>query len=320
MNRKMYVSGSALLILSSILLLSATKDDKKKGFDARALEKSLCYIPMGSYMFDDSSQLSDGKIKERMVSTKGFYLCNHVVTNEEYGIFLADLKTTDPSNYDKMLPDTLVWRNKLSFMEDMIKYYFRHPAYCDYPVVGVSHEQAEYYCKWLTQRYMKEPNRKFKNVEFGLPNLYEWEWAARGGLALSPFPWGGPYTRNGNKKFAGQAMANFRFTPEQNIKMEGDTGKLVFTNTGFMYGYDVASELNDAADITAPVKSYWPNGYGLYNMAGNVEEYVSEVGIAKGGAWCEPAYYLQVWAEKPYKNAQSASDYRGFRVCMKVGN
>ena len=208
MGKKMFISGSALLIITSILFLSATKDDKQKGFDVKALDKSLCYIPMGSYMFDDSSQLSDHKIKPRMVSINAFYMCNHVVTNEEYGIFLTDLKTSDPSMYSRMLLDTLVWRTKLSFMEDMIKYYFRHPSYQDYPVVGVSHDQAEEYSKWLTQRYMKEPKRKFKNVVFGLPKLYEWEWAARGGRALSPFPWGGPYVRG----IKGQQMANFRFT------------------------------------------------------------------------------------------------------------
>jgi len=321
MGRKTYISASALLIFISILLLSATNDNKRKGFDVKALEKSLCYIPMGTYMFNDSSQLSDNKIKPKMISLSAFYMCNHVVTNEEYGVFLTDLKTADPSLYSIMLPDTLVWKHKSGFMDDLVKYYFRHPSYQDYPVVGVSHEQAEEYCKWLTQRYMKEPNRKFKNVVFRLPNLYQWEWAARGGLTESPFPWSGTYTVKYDKRYKGLIpLANYIHTPEQYIKRAGDTGKLEITDAGFMYGFGAASELNNAANITSPVLSYWPNGYGLYNMAGNVEEYVSEIGIAKGGSWFEPAYYLQVWVEDHYKNAQSVSDYCGFRVSMKVEN
>jgi len=314
MNRKTVLFGSALLLLASMLLLSAKTEDKKKGFDAKTLEKSLCYIPIGSYMFEDSSRISDYKIKEKMVSLSAFYMCNHTVTNEEYGIFLADLKTTDPSSYIKMLPDTLVWRTKTSFMEDFVKYYFRHPSYQDYPVVGISHEQAEEYCKWLTRRYIKDPKRKFKNVVFRLPNLYQWDWAASGGLAMARFPWGGPYVRN----YKGQAMANFRFVPDQCIKKVADTGKF---EIDYSVMYDgVAGDLNDAADITAPVISYWPNGYGLYNMAGNVEQYIDEIGITKGGCWCTPGYYLQIWAQDHYKNAQSASDKIGFRVSMKVEN
>lgn len=314
---------NAILLFCLLLFLCAKKDDKKKGFDLKALEKSLCYIPMGSYMFEDSMEMSNNKVREKMVSVNSFYMCNHVVTNNEYHIFLNEIKILDTGLYRKMCPDTLIWRNKLAFMEDMVKYYFSHPAYANYPVVGVSHEQAEYYCKWLTERYMKEPKRKYKNVVFKLPNVYQWDWAALGGLGLSPFPWGSMYLTNSTKKYRGQRMANYMHVAEQAIKRENDTctnnyGKLVIANNGEGDYMGITGGLNDAADITSPVLSYWPNNYGLYNMAGNVEEYVAEVGITKGGGWADPAYYLQIWVEKPYLNAQSVSSETGFRVIMEI--
>jgi len=315
MDKKTFISGSALLMLGAILFISATKDDKKNGFDARALEKSMKYIPMGSYMFEDSSWESQGKIKGQMISLSAFYMCNHTVTNKEYGIFLTDLKDSNKQLYSKMLPDTLVWITKKVFMEDMIKYYFSHPSFRDYPVVGVSHEQAEYYCKWLTAKYMKDPKRNINaKVVFKLPNLYQWEWAVHGGHAPDPFPWPGQYVRN----YKGMYLANFIHMSECGFKRENDTGKVEFAYSNWQDGS--GTNLNDAADITAPAISYWPNDYGLYNMAGNVAEYVSEVGITKGGDWNDPGYYIQIWAQNHYKNAQSASDKVGFRVCMKVEN
>jgi len=307
MGKRMVISGSAVLIFSSFLLVSATKDNNKKGFDVKAFDKSLCCIPKGSFMVQDSFEMSNHQIAPRSVEVDSFYMCNHVVSNMEYRIFLDDLKSTEPSLYSKMLPDTLVWRSKSGFpMEDMVKYYFNHPSYSNYPVVGVSHEQAEYYCKWLTEKYRKEAKRKYKKVVFKLPSLYQWDWAAYGGNTNNIFPFG-LFLRNSK----GLQLANYLFISEQFIKRVNDTGKLTLTNIR-------QDEFTNAVIITSPVISYWPNGYGLYNMAGNVEEYVAEVGITKGGSWSDPAYYLQIWVEEHYKNAQSTSNKIGFRVAMEV--
>jgi len=309
-----------MLLCCSLLFLCWKKDNRKTLFNYKTFEKTLRCIPKGKFEFDDSAETSGYKIKSRMIKVDSFYMCDHVVSNEEYRIFLTELKNTDKSLYRRMFPDTLVWRrNNMGFMEDMVKYYLRHPAYGNYPVVGVSHEQAEYYCKWLTECYKKEPRRKFKNAVFKLPTLYQWEKAALGGLEVSPFPWGSPYLVNSSRKFRGQRMANYLFIPEQSIKRISDSnahGKLTISYIGWMNGF---TENEFDAEITSPVKSYWPNGYGLYNMAGDVAEYVSEVGISKGGSWCDPAFYLQIWAEQYYSNAQSVSNKIGFRVAMEVG-
>ncbi|HWY98550.1 MAG TPA: SUMF1/EgtB/PvdO family nonheme iron enzyme, partial [Bacteroidia bacterium] len=263
----------------------------------------------------------------KMLSLSSFYMCNHVVSNAEYRYFLNDLKLTNPVLYIQMLPDTLVWRNKLAYQEPYVAYYFRHPAYSNYPVVGITHEQAEQYCKWLTERYMKEPKRKFKKVEFKLPNVYQWVYAAQGGLALPDFPWVGSDMRGKD----GKPLANFIYVSEASIKKEKVCLKdsngsyheinmpVATGNEGYgMYG--AAPTGNDAADLTTPVISYYPNGYGLYNMAGNVKQYVSEKGITKGGGWKDYGYYLQTWVEQPYDSTQKAADDRGFRIIMHVEN
>lgn len=315
MNKKLLITGNVLLLTTSLILLSAKDDKKKKDFDVKSFDKSLCLIPKGSYICEDSMPVSG---KEKMVSVQSFYMCNHVVTNEEYSFFLNDIKANHPQLYTKMLPDTSVWAKNSVFHYDLMKYYFRHPAYCNYPVVGVSYEQAKEYCKWLTQRYMKEAKRKYKNVVFKLPTVYEWDWAAMGGMANVEFPWIGFTVTNSEKKYKGQAMANYRWVSEQSIEMTGDTGKLELTQSDPFYSYGSAPGENDLTNMTSPVLSYWPNGYGLYEMAGNVEEYVAQPRITKGGSWRDPAYYLQIWAEQHYKDTLSASDKVGFRVAMQV--
>ena len=102
--------------------------------------------------------------------------------------------------------------------------------------------------------------------KYRLATEAEWEFAALGYVGNTQeentnerklYPWNGSSLRNGDPKNQGEIMANFK-------RGRGD-------NMG------VAGNLNDNADITAPVRSYWPNDYGLYNMAGNVAEWVMDV-------------------------------------------
>jgi formylglycine-generating enzyme len=107
-------------------------------------------------------------------------------------------------------PDTLAWIRDFtySFNEPWATLYYWHPGYDDYPVVGVSWIQARAFSVWRTN-FMNEHLRAQGIADvhnYRLPLETEWEYAARGGLDLSMYPWGGPYTRN----YQGCFLANFK--------------------------------------------------------------------------------------------------------------
>ena len=210
----------------------------------------------------------------------------------------------------QIYPDTTVWIKDFtySYNEPMHNDYLSHPAYQDYPVVGVSWNQAVAFCNWRTnfkngyQRDKGDPNVS----RFRLPNEGEWEYAARGGIPSGTYPWGSPYLLNDRACF----LANFK-------PLRGD--------------YAV-----DQAVYTVEAKSYLPNDYNLYNMAGNVAEwtnssynsggyeYVSSLNpsmalssepkkVVRGGSWKDVAYYLRV-SSRDYEYSDTARSYIGFRT------
>ncbi|SHI94476.1 protein involved in gliding motility GldK [Arenibacter nanhaiticus] len=207
-------------------------------------------------------------------------------------------------------PDTTVWIKdfEYSYNEPMHNDYFWHDAYSDYPVVGVTWQQAKAFCNWRTKYKnddQKSKGKQFVN-QFRLPTEAEWEYAARGGIEGGTYPWGGPYVIGDTGCF----MANFK------------------PNRG-----DYAA---DQALYTVEAKSYEPNDYNLYNMAGNVSEwtnssydansyeYVSTMNpnagsnqnarkVIRGGSWKDVAYFLQV-STRDYEYQDSARSYIGFRT------
>ena len=210
----------------------------------------------------------------------------------------------------KVYPDTTVWIRdfEYSYNEPMHNDYFWHQAYGNYPVVGVSWEQAKAFCQWRT--LYKNSFQKTKGKEpvnsFRLPSEAEWEYAARGGLSGATFPWGGPYTKNDRGCF----MANFK--P--------------------LRGNYVA----DQALYTVEADAYEPNDYNLYNMSGNVAEWtmssyhsssyefsssinpnVSDESynrkVVRGGSWKDVSYYLQV-SSRDYEIDTMQRSYIGFRT------
>ncbi|MDB4611888.1 MAG: gliding motility lipoprotein GldJ [Flavobacteriaceae bacterium] len=264
-----------------------------------------------------------------------FYIDQTEVTNLMYMEYLNWLEIVFPTNepryrqiYEGALPDTLVWRNQLGYLEELTTNYLRHPAYAEYPVVGVNWLQAVQYAEWRTDRvneyileresyvqkdvryndidanstfntaaYLTRPETVYggkidslagKNgtvkrdtatvnvyagVEKGLllpsyrlPTETEWEYAA---LALvgdreyntyrgkKKYPWSGEYTRSSDRRTEGDQLANFKLG-------KGDYG-------------GIAGWSDDGADITIQVKQYPPNDFGIYDMAGNVSEWVADV-------------------------------------------
>ena len=237
-----------------------------------------------------------------------------VVINDDY--IHSVYPHTKRSNFIKevpvpIYPDTTVWIRdfKYSYNEPMHNDYFWHDAYSEYPVVGVTWHQAKAFCDWRTKTkndYQKTKKKLSFVPEFRLPTEAEWEFAARGGLQSAMYPWGGPYTKNDRGCF----MANFK-------PMRGD--------------YAV-----DQALYTVEANAYDPNGYNLYNMAGNVSEWIdssyepeayefsstmnpnvndieNQIKVVRGGSWKDVKYFLQV-STRDYENANKPRSYIGFRT------
>lgn len=224
----------------------------------------------------------------------------------------------------RVYPDTLCWIADFtySFNEPWTRNYFWHPAYDNYPVVGVSWKQARAFAIWRTNQLNQALRARGETPvqNYRLPLESEWEYAARGGLQRAKYPWGGPYTRNKQ----GCLLANFK-------PMRGNYA-------------------DDGGSHTTAVGTYSPNEYGLYDMAGNVAEWTAsaydESGgasthdlnpnykynarpedpralkrkVIRGGSWKDVAYYLQC-GTRTYEYADSASSYIGFR-CVRsyLGN
>ncbi len=166
----------------------------------------------------------------------------------------------DPDLYIKMLPDTTVWKTQLFNNSIFIDFYFRHPDYNDFPVVGVSYEQAKVFCEWRTDRVNelleKTPKAPYRKILYRLPTKKEWELAATGKLELEKFPYGYESTEF---KSHGKVYNTFNCLYER-----------------------VDSTIN-LRETVLPVLSSEANKYGIYNMIGNVSEMVAEKGISKGG-------------------------------------
>jgi len=256
----------------------------------------------------------------RRVTVSSFFMDQTEVRNVDYREYLHWIQRVFidyPEVYRNALPDTLVWRSALAYNEPYVQYYFRHPAYNNYPVVGVNWLQANDYCVWRTDRVNEmrlveegileldpnqvgrenfnteaylagqyeglvienlpslDPNEESRIVSledgiilprYRLPTEAEWEYAAVALIGNTyderiyerrMFPWDGHNVRYPEGKQQGTMMANFK------------------RGRGDMMG--TAGDLNDNGSITVPVTSYWPNDYGLYCMAGNVNEWVSDV-------------------------------------------
>lgn len=323
---------------------------KQGGFEVRdAFEQT----PGPGLVFIEGGKLTMGRVEEdvmsdwnnisKTVNVTSFYIDATEVRNLDYLEYLDWIKRhyiydndiyrtsqvliEDGINiYEKALPDTLVWRDKLGENEMFVNNYLRHPAYREYPVVGISWEQANDYCLWRTDRVnerilinagilleeghvdrdpdyiftteaylygdedyhtamindqlkLRVKNKKdvkandegrYANMSDGLllpnyrlPTEAEWELAALGYMGdnlenRKVYPWEGSGVRNTSRKNQGQLLANFKNGRGGN---KGTAGK----------------NSDDNYSLTSPVRSYWPNDYGLFDMAGNVSEWVADV-------------------------------------------
>lgn len=283
--------------------------DKKKMTEALIKFNKTNYslIPTGSCIY-----------KKDTVSVQAFYMQTTEVTNLQYRTFLADLLIQKrDADYLVAKPDQKMWITKFpyAYNEPMTNMYFWHPAYDEYPVVNISRKGAEMYCEWLTievNKVLKENNKPLIN-DIRIPDEYEWVYAASNKKNDTKYANGNEFLRDSKGKYE---MNFLCYTKEQcrfdSIMKLYVPKKGVKTDDG-----DNLSFFEDGSFHTTYTRSYQPNNYGLYCMAGNVSEmitnHLTKKPETKGGSWFSCDYYLQIDADDEYKNETKASPLIGFR-------
>ena len=244
-----------------------------------------------SFIFSKKTFTPPGTVK---ISDKLFF-DETEITNFNWGEYLywKKIHFGDSSReYKASLPDTLVWLDSSAYNKPYVEYYFSHPAYRNYPVVGISYEQAVDFCKWRTDRVLELHAHQHKKdyipnkFQYRLPTKAEWETVAKAGYDEKTFK------IFESKKYKGMARANLTRPYVKNTAPQSDN-----------------------ADVTAPVYSYWANSYGLWQIIGNVSEMISEKGIAKGGSWHDKENEVSVEKDYSYNKPKS---WLGFRCVCEI--
>ncbi|MBM77995.1 MAG: hypothetical protein CL846_05895 [Crocinitomicaceae bacterium] len=225
------------------------------------------------------------------------------LTNLQYKEFLWHVKKDfGDSAHSKMLPDTNCWNKNSSYNNPYVHYYFQNPAYHEFPLIGITHNQAKAYCEWLTkilnQGYQKDEKHPVYELVARLPTEEEWIKAAKAGNPTATFPWKGIKLRNQEEKHKGAMMANFVRSKNQ--------------------FHPTTDNINKIMDVTATVKSYWPNDFGLYCMSGNVAEMIDQPGRTKGGSWASKPPYIEINAKDEFEGWEKPSPMIGFRYFIEI--
>ncbi|GAB7257488.1 gliding motility lipoprotein GldJ [Polaribacter sp. OB-PA-B3] len=317
---------------------------RNSSFEGQETPLGMVDIEGGSFTMGQVQDdvMFDWNTTPKKIHVRSFFMDEAEVTNSEYFLYVQYMKDVfSPSEekykhiYNSTLPDTLVWRKSLGNTDILTENYFRHPAYADYPVVGVTWLQANEYCKWRTnavnlkklidkghiknifesdstrnffdtERFLNDADRLFDGdttiykrgvrtrvvrkkgdpkpgkddfqgrkitqadgvlqQKFRLPTEAEWEFAAKAIVenreyntvrGRKKYAWNGKYTRAQKKRFRGDQLANFKQGKGQYSGLPGWS--------------------SDGSDIPIRIKSYPPNAFGLYDMSGNVAEWVADV-------------------------------------------
>jgi formylglycine-generating enzyme len=358
-----------------------------KSFKGQPTGPNLVFIEGGRFTMGalEEDVINTRDNLERTVSVQSFYMDESEITNSHYLEYLNGIqKDSSQEFYESALPDTLVWKNELAFNDSYVEQYLRYPGFRMYPLVGVSWTQASDYCLWRTaavnnniamqnqkgDKKSKTSGKAKKGAEsnktvassfssggrlkiesgkvlpaYRLPTEAEWEYAAKAMIGTQYedenqtnqriYPWDGPNMRTARGRKKGTMLANFK-------RGRGDYA-------------GIAGKSNDGAIITTEVYTYPANDFGLYQMAGNVNEWVQDLyrplsysdindlnpvrrndyldkeknydkknnnslidnksRVFKGGSWADVAYWLAPGTRR-FMDQDSATSTVGFRCAM----
>jgi len=304
-----------IIIIAFLFAIGINANAQKKIKLLKEL-KDYTLIPEGKVIIDTLPNFYDdtavNPMKKRYTGCRyspwasfkvdAFYISKYEVSNKQYREFLDSLMKNNEIDKLKIAQiDSIQW-NKLYPSEPLINNYHRHPAYNEYPVVNISYEGAIMYCEWLTAKYNTINKDKSIEYKFALPTKQQWIRAARGNTE-NVYAWEGYHIM---KKYC---LCNFYKAGSENIHYNYFKKK-VEINRSY-----IIDKNNTEEDLTAPVKSYWPNMFGVYNMCGNAAEMILEKGIAIGGSYNDLGYDVRVESIQSY---QGATPFIGFRPVMIV--
>lgn len=238
--------------------------EKELKFKEPSPAPGLVLIPGGTFIMGGGEKDVEFSLdnRERQVTVMSFYIDEMEVANIDWKEFLrtglSDSAGVRGDDFRaSMYPDTNVWRRDLAFNDPIAETYFSQPAFNMYPVVGISWHQANEYCKWRTTIVNSDLKKnQVSYPSYRLPTEAEWEYAARASLESEVYTWEGKSLRDSKGKF----RANFKRGRGDYAGWEGGDGK--HKTDGYM--------------ITAPVGWFYPNDFGLYNMAGNIAEWTMD--------------------------------------------
>ena len=300
--------------------------ERQIDYEGQETPPNMVLVPGGTFVmgFTEEDVTYDWDNIPRRVTVSSFYMDQTEMSNADYRLYLDWTQDVYGESYPQVLedakPDTLVWRDELSFNEPYVQNYFRHPAYDDHPVVGVTWRQANEYARWRTDRVNEailidkgiqdpRPDQKDDDVfvtetylagqyegserkgmkdlrnggtrpvrlsdgilmpEFRLPTEAEWEYAA---LALT-----GLQENEKDENYTDRRIYPWSGTSVRYQRHDRNQGKMYanFKRRGGDY-MGIAGKPNDEASITSNVWDNYPNDFGLYNMAGNVNEWVLDL-------------------------------------------
>lgn len=390
MNKMLGLTKSSLVLALVVLLASACKKGKHPtaespgeestttgiayneddgfqvpDFQGQPAGPNLVFIEGGRFVMGSAEEdiMNSRDNLERTISIQSFFMDETEIANIHWLEYLHYIERDSSEEFlQSALPDTTVWASDLAFNDSYVDHYLRYPGFRYFPVVGVSWVQAVDYSTWRTnvvnrrlaedagiempaegERIPLETGAVLPN--YRLPSEAEWEYAAKALIGTQYldenqtngrlYPWDGHALRNPYGKQMGTFLANFK-------RGRGDYA-------------GIAGRLNDGALITDQVYAYPPNDFGLYNMAGNVNEWVYDVyrplsfqdfddlnpirrdgfldrasnydkannnsliddnvRVYKGGSWKDVAYWLAPGTRR-YLEQDSATATIGFRCAM----